>query len=121
MSILIKKQLKSDKGYYFPLYNDMGLMSYVTPRLSGDVKLDYHHYITEPLTEKDLSNSTFSRNVIFYVDGKVYHLNGHGYQQHQDKLDLEVGLLYQVVTRKNKKFAVQVTSFNPNQATIELH
>ncbi len=121
MSIINKKDLKSDKGYYFPLYNDMGLMSYVTPRLSGDVKLDYHHYITEPLTEKDLSNSTFSRNVIFYVDGKLYHLNGHGYNQHQDKLDLEVGLLYQVVTRKNNKCHIQTTSFNPNQTTIELH
>lgn len=121
MTKIIKKGLKSDCGYYFPLFNNVGLMSAITPRLSGDIKINYHHYITEPITEKDLNSSVFTRNVIFYVDQVPYSLNGLSYHQQSDKMDLEVGLLYQKVTRYNKKNVIEVTSFNPNDTWMELH
>lgn len=121
MGTIIKQNLKGYTGYYFPLFNKTGLMSYITPTLSGDIKLDYHHYITEPFSEKDLVNSLFSRNIIFTIDNKDYHLNGNTALQQNDKLDLEVGPLYQIVTRKNKKFDIKTTSFIVNDAPIELH
>lgn len=121
MGTIIKQNFKGYTGYYFPLYNKTGLMSYITPTLSGDIKLDYHHYITEPFSEKDLVNSLFSRNIIFTVDGKDYHLNGNTLLQQNDKLDLEVGPLYQIVTRKNKKMDIKTTSFIANDDPIELH
>lgn len=121
MGTIIKQNLKGMTGYYFPLFNKTGLMSSITPTLSGDIKLDYHHYVTEPFTEKDLVNSLFSRNVIFNIDGKAYHLNGNTAIQQKDTLDLEVGPLYQKVTRKNKKISIQTTSFIANDDPIELH
>ncbi len=121
MGTIKKLNLRGYNGYYFPLYNKTGLMSYITPTLSGDIKLDYHHYITEPFTEKDLVNSLFSRNIIFTIDGKPYHLTGNTPQQQKDTLDLEVGPLYQVLTRKNKKIEIVVTSFIANDDPIELH
>ncbi|MCU0104832.1 hypothetical protein N7603_04095 [Acholeplasma vituli] len=121
MGTILKQNLKGLTGYYFPLFNKSGLMSYITPTLSGDIKLDYHHYITEPFTEKDLVNSLFSRNVIFYVDGKPYHLNGNSLLQQKDTMDLEVGPLYQVVTRNNPKMSLKTTSFIVNDDPIEIH
>ena len=59
--------------------------------------------------------------MIFYVDGKPYHLNGQGYHQQNDLIDLEVGLLYQIMKRRNKKHTIDVTSYNPNGANLELH
>lgn len=121
MGTIQKMNLKGLTGYYFPLFNKTGLMSYITPTLSGDIKLDYHHYVTEPFSEKDLVNSLFSRNVIFYVDGKPYHLNGNSFLQQNDALDLVVGPLYQIVTRKNKKLTLKTTSFIVNEDPIEVH
>lgn len=121
MGTIQKHNLKGLNGYYFPLFNRTGLMSYITPTLSGDIKLDYHHYVTEPFSEKDLVNSLFSRNVLFDVDGKTYHLNGNSSLQQQDRVDLEVGPLYQIVTRKNKKLSIKTTSFIVNDEPIEIH
>lgn len=121
MGTINKYNLKGFNGYYFPLFNKTGFMSYVTPTLSGDIKLDYHHYVTEPFSEKDLVNSLFSRNIIFSVDGKSYHLNGNTALQQNDSLDLEVGPLYQIVTRKNKAHQIEITSFIVNDEPIEVH
>nr|WP_320665379.1 hypothetical protein [Paracholeplasma sp.] len=116
---MIFKNLKNDTGFYIPMYNKLGFKSYVTPRLLGDIKLDYHTYLLEPTTEIDLTSSFFSRHVSFYVDGKPHFLNGNSESQQTDKIDVELGLLYQKVTRHNKKFQLDVTTFVPLDALME--
>lgn len=55
---------------YFPLCNESGLMSCVTPMLHGDIKTDQHHFITPPVTVEDLHNTKSARNFWLYIQGK---------------------------------------------------
>jgi len=71
-------QLKNNLGYYFPLFNQNGFKSTITPNLIGDVKLDYHHYILEPISEIGLYDS-YGRHVIIYINDVPYYLSGKGY------------------------------------------
>jgi cellobiose phosphorylase len=114
-------QLKSNDGYYFPLFNLNGLRSSITPFFGGDLKLDQHHYALEPTTEVDLYSNIFSRNVIFKVNDQQYFLNGQTSIQQNDELIYETDLLYQRVTRTNSLIKLDTTSYIPVDADIELH
>ena len=46
---------------YFPLANELGLLSAVTPDLHGDVKLDQHTFLTLPVAFEDLHLSRAAR------------------------------------------------------------
>ncbi|MDI6453154.1 GH36-type glycosyl hydrolase domain-containing protein [Peloplasma aerotolerans] len=114
-------QLKSNDGYYFPLFNLNGLRSSITPFFGGDLKLDQHHYALEPTTEVDLYSNIFSRNVIFKINDQQYFLNGQSSIQQNDELIYETDLLYQRVTRTNSLIKLDTTSYIPVDADIELH
>lgn len=113
--------IKNNQGYYLPLFNLLGLKSSITPYFGGDLKIDQHHYALEPTTEVDLYHNIASRNIIFEVNGATYFLNGQTSIQQSDDLTYEVDLLYQKVTRSNKHFKLEVISFIPTDANIELH
>lgn len=55
---------------YFPLCNEAGLMSSITPALHGDIKTDQHHFVMPPVTIEDIYNSRASRNFWFHVRGE---------------------------------------------------
>jgi cellobiose phosphorylase len=113
--------IKNNQGYYLPLFNLKGIKSSITPYFGGDLKLDQHHYALEPTTEVDLYNNISSRNIVFEVNGATYFLNGQTQMQQSDDLTYEVDLLSQKVIRTNKHFKLEVTSFIPTDANIELH
>ncbi len=55
---------------YFPLCNEAGFMSSITPMLHGDIKTDQHHFVMAPVTVEDLHNTKSARNFWFYIHGK---------------------------------------------------
>src|ERR1700690_2449387 len=55
---------------YFPLANEAGLLSAITPTLHGDIKTDQNHFLTLPLSVEDLHNTRSSRNFWIYIEGK---------------------------------------------------
>jgi len=55
---------------YFPLCNEAGMMSSITPLLHGDAKTSNKTFILPPVTVYDLHNTRPSRNFWFYIDGK---------------------------------------------------
>jgi len=120
---MLKKTIKITRndGYYFPLFNLLGLRSSITPFFGGDLKLDQHHYALEPTTEKDLYVNLFSRNVIFDIDDHTYLLNGQTLLQQNDEVIVEADLLYQKVTRKNSIYQIEVTSHIALNSNVELH
>ncbi|MFA6801573.1 MAG: hypothetical protein WCR19_05650 [Acholeplasmataceae bacterium] len=121
MSIKKNIRINCNQGYYFPLFNRLGLRSAITPYLQGDLKLDQHHYALSPISELDLYHLSTSRNVIFHIDGKPYHLNGSRIEQQDDNLIYNVDLLYQNIKRVNFLYQMEVTSFVADDALIECH
>ena len=109
---------------YFPLANESGMMSSITPELKGDAKTSNNHFLLTPVSAEDLHNSNSNRN--FWVKTKdfVWSATGNSASQrankfeknHQEKVILEAGLLWQKVTRKNSRFGIQaeITNFVPS-------
>ena len=51
---------------YFPLANEAGMMSAITPDLSGDIKLDQNSFLLEPVSCDNLHNNKSSRKIILH-------------------------------------------------------
>ena len=47
---------------YFPLVNEVGMMSAITPTLHGDIKTDQNAFLTPPVSVEDLHTSRAARN-----------------------------------------------------------
>src|SRR3989338_4086702 len=45
-----------------------GLKSSISPFLSGDIKIDQHHYLTKPVSTEDLRSP--ARNFFVYFEGR---------------------------------------------------
>ena len=116
---------------YFPLTNESGMMSSITPDLKGDAKTSNNHFLLTRESAEDLHNSNSNRN--FWVKTKdfVWSATGNSAHQRANKFDdnsdeevtLEAGLLWQKVIQKNFRFGIQaeITNFVPAaDNTVEL-
>ena len=118
---MIKKQhIRHNQGIYFPLMNQKGLKGYITPFFAGHLALDHDHYVLEPTSERQIYQPT-SRNVMFFIDGKRYDLNGQLEHQQETTILYETGLGYQKVTREEDNILVETTSFLVSETNIERH
>src|SRR5512141_2500515 len=52
---------------YFPLVNEAGMVSVVTPTLHGDAKTGHHTYLLAPVSANDLHKNRAPRNFWFFV------------------------------------------------------
>ena len=62
---------------YFPLVNEAGMMSVVTPTLHGDTKTGQNTFLTAPVSVEDLHNTRSARNFWVYCRGSGA-VVGHG-------------------------------------------
>lgn len=105
---------------YFPLVNEAGMMSVVTPNLHGDVKINQHAFLLPPVSVEDLHTSRLNRNFWLFIEGVgPWSATGNSAQQIQlseDQVTLTAGFLWQQVNRENHKVGirVEVTSFVPS-------
>ncbi|WP_440961774.1 GH36-type glycosyl hydrolase domain-containing protein [Paenibacillus nitricinens] len=109
---------------YFPLVNEGGMMSTVTPKLHGQATTGHNTFLTPPLSVEDLHNSRASRNFWVYVEGKgAWSTAGNSAKQNAafytssaDDAVLEAGFLWHRVTRSNSEMGVkaEITSFVPS-------
>ncbi|MGL4338563.1 MAG: hypothetical protein ACRCST_16880, partial [Turicibacter sp.] len=117
---------------YFPLVNEAGMMSAITPTLHGDIKLDQNTFVLPPVSSEDLHNTNSSRN--FWVNMKghgAWSATGHSAIQKALKFNaqaetgsVEGGLLWHQLTRENKEIGIKAvtTSFVPaTDDTVELN
>lgn len=129
------KNPENSSYLYFPLANEAGLMSSITPALNGDVKTGQNSFLTEPVSSENLHNNRSSRNFWFFVHGrktawsaagesaaqKAARVPGDG--QSGEQAVVEAGMLWHEVTRENRKLGLkaQIENFVPvSQDTVEL-
>ncbi|MHA6531553.1 GH36-type glycosyl hydrolase domain-containing protein [Paenibacillus sp. BAC0078] len=108
---------------YFPLVNEAGMMSSVTPKLHGQAASGHNTFLTPPLSVEDLHNSRASRNFWVYAEGKgAWSASGNSARQnaavytgHADEAVLEAGFLWHRVTRSNTEMGItaEIISFVP--------
>ena len=109
---------------YFPLVNEAGMMSAVTPTLHGDTKTGQNTFLTLPVSVEDLHNTRSARNFWVYVDGfGPWSATGNSAPQvaetfaadSPETVTLEAGLLWHKVTRRNARLglAAEIINFVP--------
>ncbi|WP_379133051.1 GH36-type glycosyl hydrolase domain-containing protein [Paenibacillus sp. sgz500958] len=109
---------------YFPLVNEGGMMSTVSPKMHGQTTSGHNTFLSPPLSVEDLHNSRASRNFWVHAEGKgAWSATGNSARQNAgfysnaaDEAELEAGFLWHRVTRSSKEFGLtaQVTSFVPS-------
>lgn len=111
---------------YFPLANEAGMLSAVTPDLHGDTKTGLNHFLTLPVTTENLHDSKATRNFWVYVEGRgAWSATGASAWQNaqkfkkKEKVTLDAGMLWHKITRENAEWGLQseVTSFVPASAS----
>ncbi len=110
---------------YFPLVNEAGMMSSITPTLHGDINTSQNSFATEPVSAIDLHNNKSSRNFWLLIDNEeLWSATGYSAKQEankfnaekNEKVTLEAGMLYHKITRENKNIGIQseITNFVPD-------
>ena len=116
---------------YFPIANENGVMSCVTPYLGGDSKMDQHHFFLEPVSSENLHNNKATRNFWINIKGQeAWSATGVSARQQmlifsdsKEETLLEAGIMWHKLTRTNRDIGVKatITSFVPsNGDTVEL-
>ncbi len=110
-------------GIYFPLVNESGMMSSVTPLLSGDCKTGQSTFLLAPASAETLHESRASRNFWVQIDGWTpWSAAGQSapqqalrFMEEAEEAVLTGGLLWQKVSRKHKASGLyaEILSFVP--------
>lgn len=83
---------------YFPLCNEAGMMSSITPMLNGDCKTGQNSFLTLPVTMEDLHNTRSARNFWIYTDKTgAYSLTGNSAKQLAQKFTKEDNTVSQII------------------------
>lgn len=106
---------------YFPLVNETGMMSSITPTLHGDVKTGHNEFLTSPVSVEDLHNTRAGRNFwVFTNEHGPWSATGNSAAQisgavKDDHVSLTAGLLWHRVRRENHLIGIraETTSFVP--------
>jgi len=116
---------------YFPIANESGVMSSVTPNLGGDSKMGQNTFLLAPVSSEDLHNNKSSRNFWCNIEGKgIWSATGKSAMQEakkfttqKDETVLEAGIMWQKVSRTSKEYGItaEIISFVPyTKETVEL-
>lgn len=117
---------------YFPLANEAGMMSSITPNLQGDIKTSQNTFLMAPVSPEDLHNSRSVRDFWIFIEGYgAWSAAGNSPKQLADKFNenneetvkLEAGFLYHKTLRENKVLGIkaEITNFVPvSEEKVEL-
>jgi cellobiose phosphorylase len=109
---------------YFPLVNEVGMMSSITPTLNGDIKINQNAFLTLPVTMEDLHNSRGARYFWVLVGGThPWSVTGNSAAQTTQRflldppetVTLDAGFLWHKITRENHDLGLlaEITNFVP--------
>ncbi|MEZ0396336.1 MAG: cellobiose phosphorylase [Anaerolineales bacterium] len=108
---------------YFPLLNEAGMMSAITPNAHGDAKSGQNSFLLQPVSVEDLHTTRLARNFWVKIDDRYpWSATGNSADQTTRRLSadkeevlLTAGLLWQTVRRADPRSGLQaeVTNFVP--------
>ncbi|PKO14492.1 MAG: cellobiose phosphorylase [Chloroflexi bacterium HGW-Chloroflexi-10] len=110
---------------YFPLVNEGGVMSSITPDGHGDLKTSQNTFLNQPVSVEDLHSSRQSRNFwCHFANGQVWSALGASAAQiaqrwaadAAEQVQLEAGFLWHKAVRTHSALGIRavVTSFVPS-------
>ncbi len=115
---------------YFPLLNDTGMVSSITPLLNGDIKTGQNSYFSVPVSAEDLHNNRSARNFWLKINGKdVWSATGNSaaqvinrFSSDDEEVSLTAGILWHQVSRTNHGLGLtsEITNFVTKDDNIEL-
>jgi cellobiose phosphorylase len=114
-------------GLYFPLANEAGVMSCVSPDLAGDSKMDQNSFLMQPVSCENLHNDKSSRNIWCRIDGKVlWSLTGRSswqqakkFSRYKEPMVLEAGFMHHKITRTSEENGLKAVISSVVPATGE--
>lgn len=100
---------------YFPIANEAGVMSCVTPNLSGDSKISQNGFFMPPVSSENLHNDKSSRNIWCKVDRKdIWSLTGCSawqqaelFTEDKEKTELKAGFMHHTISRTSERLGLQ--------------
>jgi len=100
---------------YFPLANESGVMSCVSPDLGGDSKMDQNSFFMPPASCENLHNDKSSRNVWCRVNGTVlWSLTGRSswqqaqlFSENKEQVAVEAGFMHHKLTRTSNQLGIK--------------
>ncbi len=117
---------------YFPLANEKGMMSAITPNLNGDIKSDQNSFLMQPVSVEDLHNNRSSRNFWLNIEGYgPWSATGNSANQiansfkknnldvdeenNKESAEVEAGFLWHKTIRENNNIGIkaEITNFVP--------
>ena len=117
---------------YFPLVNEAGMVSVVTPLLHGDSKTDQNTFLLAPVSVEDLHNSRSARSFWVNVEGiGAWSATGNSALQiaqafaddDTESVTLEAGFLWHKVARESARVGLRAEIANlvpPGDDRVEL-
>jgi len=124
------KDPEKNSYLYFPIANEIGVMSSLTPTLNGDCKMNQNTFLLAPVSSEDLHNNKSSRNFWIYVEGKTaWSVTGVSSQQQskvfskeKEETEIECSIMCHKAIRTSKEMGLksEIINFVPNGYKVEL-
>lgn len=117
----ILKAPQKNSYLYFPLVNEAGMMSSITPALGGDIKSGQNEFLLQPVSAEDLHESRVTRNFWVHAEGEgAWSVVGQSAKQSaglfdeagQEEATLEAGLLWHKIVRTHRKLGLRASTVN---------
>ena len=114
-------------GLYFPLANEAGVMSSISPDLGGDSKMDQNSFLLPPVSIDNLHNDRSSRNIWCRINGKeLWSLTGRSawqqakkFSRYKEPVVLEAGFMHHKITRISEEIGCKAELSSVVPATGE--
>jgi cellobiose phosphorylase len=113
---------QSSSYLYFPLVNQVGMISSITPTLNGDAKTDQNTFLLLPVSVQDLHNTRSARNFWVTINGKPWSATGNSAVQigqtqteSDQAVTMQAGFLWHTVNRRHPETGLHasITNFVP--------
>ncbi len=115
---------------YFPVANERGIKSALTPNLGGDSKLNQNAFLLEPVSSENLHNNRSTRNFWCHikgggnwsVTGASAEAESQRFSTKQERSEVTAGLMWHTVKRESLEYGLcaEVTSFVPLSHNVEV-